>query len=55
MRSPRAQRLSRTVALDCGAMLTITDLDELRAKAGEELGVSDWHDVTQDAIDAFAA
>jgi acyl dehydratase len=36
-------------------MLTITGLDELRANVGEELGVSDWHDVTQDAIDAFAA
>jgi acyl dehydratase len=36
-------------------MLTITGLDELRAKVGEELGVSDWHDVTQDAIDTFAA
>ena len=36
-------------------MLTVTDLDELRAKAGEEIGVSEWHDVTQDAIDAFAA
>ena len=35
-------------------MLTISSLDEARAKAGEELGVSDWHDVTQDAIDAFA-
>jgi acyl dehydratase len=36
-------------------MLTITGLEELRAKVGEELGVSDWHEVTQDAIDAFAA
>ncbi len=36
-------------------MLTISGLDELRANVGEELGVSDWHDVTQDAIDAFAA
>lgn len=35
-------------------MLTITGIDELRARVGEELGVSDWHDVTQDAIDAFA-
>ncbi len=35
-------------------MLTITGLDELRAKVGEELGVSDWHEVTQEAIDAFA-
>jgi acyl dehydratase len=36
-------------------MLTITGLEELRANVGAELGVSDWHDVTQDAIDAFAA
>ena len=35
-------------------MLTITGLEELRAKVGEELGVSEWHEVTQDAIDAFA-
>ena len=35
-------------------MLTISGVDELKAKAGEELGVSEWHEVTQDAIDAFA-
>jgi acyl dehydratase len=35
-------------------MLTISGIDELRAKVGEELGVSEWHEVTQDAIDAFA-
>ena len=35
-------------------MLTVTDLDELRARSGEEIGVSDWHDVTQQAIDEFA-
>jgi acyl dehydratase len=35
-------------------MLTISGLDELRAKVGQELGVSDWHDVTQERIDAFA-
>jgi acyl dehydratase len=35
-------------------MLTISGIDELRAKVGEELGVSDWHDVTQERIDAFA-
>jgi acyl dehydratase len=35
-------------------MLTITGLEELRAKVGEELGVSDWHEVSQEAIDAFA-
>ena len=35
-------------------MRTINGLDELRALAGQELGVSDWHEVTQEAIDAFA-
>jgi acyl dehydratase len=35
-------------------MKTITGLDELKASEGEVLGTSDWHDVTQDAIDAFA-
>jgi len=35
-------------------MLTITGIDELKSKVGEELGVSDWHEVTQEAIDAFA-
>jgi acyl dehydratase len=35
-------------------MLTISGLDELRNKVGEELGVSEWHEVTQERIDAFA-
>ena len=35
-------------------MLTISGIDELRAKVGQELGVSEWHDVTQERIDAFA-
>ena len=35
-------------------MLTITGIDELKAKVGEELGVSEWHEVTQEKIDAFA-
>ena len=35
-------------------MLTITGIDELKAKVGEELGVSEWHEVTQEEIDAFA-
>jgi acyl dehydratase len=35
-------------------MLTISGIDELRAKVGEELGVSEWQEVTQDAINAFA-
>jgi acyl dehydratase len=35
-------------------MLTITGIDELRSKLGTELGVSAWHEVTQEEIDAFA-
>ncbi|RHW23913.1 MaoC family dehydratase [Nocardioides immobilis] len=30
-------------------------VDELRAAAGTHLGHSDWHTITQDQIDAFAA
>jgi acyl dehydratase len=33
---------------------TIAGIDELKARVGEELGVSDWHEVTQEEIDAFA-
>src|SRR3954462_6096604 len=35
-------------------MLTINGIDDLKARVGQELGVSDWHDVTQAEIDAFA-
>jgi acyl dehydratase len=35
-------------------MRTITGLDELREAEGEVLGTSDWHEVTQADIDAFA-
>jgi len=35
-------------------MRTITGLDELKQAEGEELGVSSWHEVTQNDIDAFA-
>src|SRR3954452_15442997 len=35
-------------------MLTINGIDELRGKVGEELGVSSWHEVTQDQLNAFA-
>src|SRR3954470_6096831 len=35
-------------------MLTINGIDDLKARVGEELGVSDWHQVTQSEIDAFA-
>ena len=35
-------------------MTTITGLDELRRAEGQTLGTTEWHEVTQDAIDAFA-
>ncbi|HTE63275.1 MAG TPA: MaoC family dehydratase [Solirubrobacteraceae bacterium] len=35
-------------------MRTIRGLDELKRAAGEDLGTSEWHEVTQKAIDAFA-
>ena len=35
-------------------MRTITGLAELKEAEGEHLGTSDWHEVTQDAVDAFA-
>ena len=35
-------------------MLTINGIDELKSRIGDELGVSDWHEVTQDDIDTFA-
>jgi acyl dehydratase len=35
-------------------MRTITGLDGLRQAEGEVLGTSDWHEIDQDAINAFA-
>ena len=35
-------------------MLTINGIDDLKAHAGQDVGVSDWHEVTQAEIDAFA-
>lgn len=35
-------------------MLTLTGLEEIRGYVGKEMGVSEWHDVTQAKIDAFA-
>ncbi len=35
-------------------MRTFDGLDELEAVVGQELGVSDWHTVTQQQIDTFA-
>jgi acyl dehydratase len=35
-------------------MRTITGLDELKQAEGEDLGTSDWYEVTQQAINDFA-
>ena len=35
-------------------MIAIADLDRLRELAGQEVGTSDWMDVTQERINAFA-
>jgi acyl dehydratase len=35
-------------------MLTLTGLDQVTEHVGKELGVSEWHLVTQEAIDEFA-
>ena len=35
-------------------MLTLNGIDEVREYIGKELGVSDWHEVTQEEVDAFA-
>ena len=35
-------------------MRTINGLDELRGAEGEELGTSDWHEVTQKDVNTFA-
>lgn len=35
-------------------MRTFANVEEVKAAIGEELGASDWHEVTQDKINAFA-
>ncbi len=35
-------------------MLTLTGLEEVKGYVGQELGLSDWHEVTQQDIDTFA-
>ncbi|MDQ1395362.1 MAG: hypothetical protein QOG64_621 [Acidimicrobiaceae bacterium] len=33
---------------------TLHGIDELKAKVGEHLGFSDWHEITQDQVNLFA-
>jgi acyl dehydratase len=35
-------------------MVVVHDIEELRGRLGQELGVSEWHRVTQEDIDRFA-
>jgi acyl dehydratase len=35
-------------------MLTVNGIDDLKTRVGDELGVSEWHEVSQPDIDAFA-
>lgn len=35
-------------------MITLNGIDDIKARVGQELGVSDWHEVTQAEVDAFA-
>ncbi|HVE67007.1 MAG TPA: MaoC family dehydratase [Solirubrobacteraceae bacterium] len=35
-------------------MLTVNGLDDLKSHEGQEVGVSDWHEVTQEDINEFA-
>ena len=35
-------------------MRTFTDLDQLAAAVGEEVGTTDWLEITQERVDAFA-
>jgi acyl dehydratase len=35
-------------------VLTIEGIEDLRARVGQELGTSSWHEVSQEEIDAFA-
>ena len=35
-------------------MLTLNGIDDVKAHVGQELGVSDWQEVTQEDVDRFA-
>ena len=35
-------------------LTTLNGIDEVKAHEGQEVGVSDWHEVTQEEINAFA-
>ncbi|HEY4278101.1 MAG TPA: MaoC family dehydratase [Conexibacter sp.] len=35
-------------------MITLNGIDDIKARVGQDLGVSEWHEVTQEEINAFA-
>jgi len=47
-------RPGASIRLWSAAMRTITGLDELKQAEGDDLGVSDWHEVTQKDVNTFA-
>jgi acyl dehydratase len=36
-------------------MLVVSAIEELQSRLGQELGISDWHAVSQDDVDCFAS
>src|SRR6476619_8051640 len=40
--------------MEVGQQVTLRGADEVRAHVGEELGVSKWHEVTQESVSEFA-
>jgi acyl dehydratase len=45
---------SRTLATEGDAVRTFTGTADLKASVGQEIGVSDWHQIPQSQIDLFA-
>jgi acyl dehydratase len=35
-------------------VITLNGIDDIKARVGQDLGVSEWHEVTQEEINAFA-
>ena len=53
-RSVRRARIPRSAKRTMATKTSINGIDELKAAVGQELGVSDWYEVTQEAINEFA-
>lgn len=49
-----ARRVSGPLRCTVAAMVTLEGIAGVRSRVGQELGVSEWYDVSQDVIDTFA-